>query len=224
MVMRFLLGVCLVLAAVAVVRLETAPSAESVVRPSAASAAVTAATAGPGARRPPRHLSHPRPPRPRWAAGLGRDVLIEAPTQDPRPGTPQWIVASYVKHLVSADGGSACGYLVAGSSAYCAAGYTRNIGGGYGVTYSYSSFGLGYAAIYEGNKALVGTLRTGLCDQPWEVNCVPDNSDPAALLNSGQSFGELWWAAHHPGTGYVLTSLRKVGRTWYIDTAAILGG
>jgi hypothetical protein len=151
-------------------------------------------------------------------------VLIQAPAADPGPGTPQWVVSSYVKHLVSADGGSACAYLVATASAYCAHGYARNMANGDGVTYAYKSFGLGYAAVYLGDKALVGTVRTGLCDEPMRVNCVADNQNPAALLNSGQSFATLWKAAHHPDGGYTLTPLVKVHDTWYIDTAAILGG
>jgi hypothetical protein len=159
-----------------------------------------------------------------WLSRLGEHVRIEPPTPNPAPDTPQWVVSSYVNHLVSADGGSACGYLVAGASASCALGYDRNVAAGYDVTYAYQSFGLGYVAVYDENKALAGTVRTGLCDHPVENNCIADNGNPAALLDSGQSFAALWRAAHHPNGSYTLTPLVKVHGTWYIDTAAILGG
>jgi hypothetical protein len=159
-----------------------------------------------------------------WTPWLGKHVLIEAPAVKPLPDTPQWVVIAYVKHLVSADGGSACAYLVPKASDYCDRGYFANVWQGDNVTYSYTSFRLGYTAVYNGNKALAGTVRTGLCDQPMHANCLPDNTDPAALLNSGQSFAALWQDAQHPGPGYELTPLVKQNGTWYIDTAAILGG
>jgi hypothetical protein len=159
-----------------------------------------------------------------WAPWLGKHVLIDAPAAQPPPDTPQWVVVAYVRHLVSADGGSACTYLVPTADEYCQEGYFSNRLQGLNVTYSYTSFELGYTAIYDSNKALVGTVRTGLCDEPMQVNCIPDNTDPATLLNTRQSFAELWKAAHVAGTGYELTPLVKQHGTWYIDSAAILGG
>jgi hypothetical protein len=159
-----------------------------------------------------------------WAPWLGKHVLIEAPTAEPGQDTPQWVVVAYVKHLVSADGGSACDYLVPKASDFCVRGYFADLWQDDNVTYSYTSFQLGYTAVYDGNKALVGTVRTGLCDQPMHSNCLPDNTNPAALLNTRQSFAALWQGAHNPGPGYELTPLVKQNGTWYIDTAAILGG
>jgi hypothetical protein len=159
-----------------------------------------------------------------WLEWLGKQVTIDPPTRHPSPGSPQWVVSAYVSHLVSADGESACRYLVAQADAYCASGYAANLADGDGITYGYESFSLGYVAIFQGRKALAGTVRTGLCDRPMQANCVSDNLDPAALIDSGESFAALWKAAHHPSGGYTLTPLVKVNGTWYIDTAAILGG
>ena len=146
------------------------------------------------------------------------------PRQQPAKDTPQWVVQAYVQHLVSSHAGSACGYLVPAAAAYCAQGYEENVRQGDDISYAYRSFYLGYTVIYNDNKALVGTIRTDLCSHPVTVNCVADNSDPAALFDSGQSFAALWQLATHPAARYALTPLVKTGDHWLIDTAAILGG
>ncbi len=161
---------------------------------------------------------------PRWAASLGPHVLVEFPQQKPPKDTPQRVVLSYVQHLVSHHAGSACDYLVPAAAAYCGQGYRENVRQGEGISYAYRSFYIGYEVIYDGNKALVGTTRADLCSHPVTVNCVADNSDPAALFDSGQSFAALWKLATHPAAGYTLTPLVKTGDHWLIDTAAILGG
>jgi len=212
--MRVRLAVCALLAGLAIAG--CGPT-----NPTSASATPSASASSPAVTSPP--LAVAGPPS-TWAKRMGKHVVVEPPTVDPALNTPQGVVDAYVKHLVSKDGGSACAYLILAAAQYCIQGYQKDVAAGDDITYAYKSFGLGYTAIYDANKALVGTVRTGFCDQPMQVNCVADNSNPRTLLDSGQTFAALWKASHAPDGGYLLTPLVKRNGTWLIDTAAILGG
>jgi hypothetical protein len=157
---------------------------------------------------------------PSWAAGLGPGVTLEAPTSQPANGTPQATVNSYMHELVSTTVGRACGYLVKSSQLPCLGGMYQAVQQGLNITYSFKSFEVGYTAV-DGAKALVGTTYTQLCRKIQTQTCSPDNTDPAALLDSGKSFADLWTQAQHPdANGYFLIPCIEVDGTWYIDDAA----
>jgi hypothetical protein len=154
---------------------------------------------------------------PTWVAGLGPGVTLEAPTSQPTKGTPQATVYSYMHELTSSTVGRACGYLIKSSQMPCLGGMYEAVEQGINISYSYKSFDLGYAAV-DGAQALVGTTYTQLCRKIQTRTCSPDNADPAALLDSGKSFAELWTQAQHANSSeYFLFPCVEVDGTWYID-------
>jgi hypothetical protein len=154
---------------------------------------------------------------PTWAAGLGPGVTLEVPTSQPANGTPQATVYSYMHELTSSTVGRACGYLIKSSQMPCLGGMYEAVEQGINISYSYKSFALGYTAV-DGAQALVGTTYTQLCRKIQTQTCSPDNTDPAALLDSGKSFADLWTQSQHANSSeYFLFPCVEVDGTWYID-------
>jgi hypothetical protein len=69
----------------------------------------------------------------------------------------------------------------------------------------------------RGDEALVATMGT-LCAHPQKPQC-NSNSDPAAILSGGKSFGTLWSEQVEGGAAndvYMLAPCVKVGGSWYL--------
>ncbi len=150
-------------------------------------------------------------PPPSWAAALGSHITIFAPpTAGPAADTPAAAVAGYVHQLAAPNPAGACLYWIPTSQADCQSDMSDTTE----VSISYSSFRIGYTAVYS-DVALVVLMFTHLCQAK---SCVPDNTNPAALLDSGKSFDDLWTLAMKPGgaNSELLPCIQGDG-VWYID-------
>jgi len=86
------------------------------------------------------------------------------------------------------------------------------------VAVTYQSMGTEYTAI-DGDEALVVLDYAELClEVGIRENCLADNNDLAALLDSGQSFNALWAEATSGSNNEIeLIPLLKVSGTWDVD-------
>jgi hypothetical protein len=154
-------------------------------------------------------------PPPAWARALGPGVTIAGPpAAGPVPDTPAAAVAGYIHQLAALNPGGACLYWVPTDMTNCQSFMSAEDQQAYGL--KYKSFGIGYTAI-DSDLALVVMTHTHLC-QP--KTCTPDNTNPAALLDSGKSFVTLWEQAIKPGTNDsdLIACIQGDG-VWYIDYA-----
>ena len=96
--------------------------------------------------------------------------------------------------------------------------YTQLAQQGGSLSLSYSSLGAGYTAI-EGSEALVALTYSQLCLQGGgQQTCPPDNSDPAAPFESGQSFDDIWATANNSGSAVSdVIPCEQVNGTWYVN-------
>jgi hypothetical protein len=151
---------------------------------------------------------------PAWAATLGPGVAVTAPSAGvPVPDTPAAAVIGYIHQLAAPNPGGACLYWVPTNLANCQSFMSAEDRQAFGL--KYKSFGIGYTAVYS-DLALVVVTHTQLC-QP--KSCTPDNTNPAALLDSGKSFTALWEQAVKPDASYslVIPCIQGDG-VWYIDS------
>jgi hypothetical protein len=154
-------------------------------------------------------------PPPVWARALGPGVEITGPpSAGPAQDTPAAAVVGYIHQLAAPNPGGACLYWIPTDLANCQSFMSTEDEQGYGV--KYQSFGTGYTAIYS-DLALVVITHTHLC-QP--KTCTPDNTNPAALLDSGKSFAALWVQAIKPeaSDSDLIPCIQGDG-VWYIDYA-----
>jgi len=151
-------------------------------------------------------------PPPTWAAALGPGVSVTGPTDAPAPDTPAAAVVGWVHQLAAPNPGGSCLYWVPTELANCQSFMSTEDQQAYGL--KYKSFAAGYTAIYS-DLALVVVIRTHLC-QPKA--CTPDNTNPAADLDSGKSFVALWTQAINPdGNDSDLIPCIQGDGVWYID-------
>jgi hypothetical protein len=154
---------------------------------------------------------------PSWAVSLGSGVTVEAPTRTPSRGSPQAVMAAYVRALDAGNFNGACAYVVLSDQAACKS-VIADAGGQLAMPSGaiYDGFSLGYTVIAD-TQALVGATGK-LCVVTQAQNCVA-NSDPAAVLDSGKSFGTLWQQAlNAPPNAYSPVPCVRINGSWYLDT------
>lgn len=152
-------------------------------------------------------------PPPAWAGALGPGVTVAgSPTAGPVPDTPAAAVAGYFRQLAAPNPGGACLYWTPTDLANCQSFMSAEDQQDYGL--KYKSFGIGYTATYS-DLALVVITHVHLC-QP--KTCAPDNTNPAALLDSGKSFITLWEQAVKPNASDPdLVPCIQGDGVWYVD-------
>jgi hypothetical protein len=147
-------------------------------------------------------------------------VTVEAPAFAPVKGSPQAVVTAYVHALDSRNFAGACGYAVPSDQAACESEVAQN-GNQLAMPPgdSYNDFAVGYTLI-DGHQALVGATGQ-LCVLTQAQTCI-SNSDAAAVLDSGKSFGALWTRAlNAPSAAYSPIPCVQVNGTWYLDSAGV---
>lgn len=162
--------------------------------------------------------TNPAGVRPAWAGGLGPGVTILSPTTHPAAGTPGAIDLTIAADDVRGDFLAECGLSEPSVQAVCKqynAGKTH-----VRSAVHTSNLANGYVAI-KGDEALVGETGT-YCNDNETPPC-ETNTDPAAVLNSGQSFDALYTqAANAEGSGnsmtYTLDPFIRENGTWYFYT------
>lgn len=151
---------------------------------------------------------------PAWTGSLGAGVVVEPPSA----GVGTDAIYGYITNLHPQDAPASCQYVVPSSRSACESVLNSSSQNGKFVEVSYQSIDTGYAAI-DGSEALVVLDYAELCLQVViNQNFLPDNNDPAALLDSGKSFTALWAEATAGTDNEIkLIPLMKVNGTWYVD-------
>jgi hypothetical protein len=149
-----------------------------------------------------------------WIGSLGPGVTVEPPSA----GWGSATVYGYMNQLHPQDAPLPCQYIAPSSQSTCRGVLNTGAQNGSFVEFTYQSIDTGYAAI-DGNEALVVFDYTGACLQVGiQFNCPPNNTDTAALLDSGQSFSELWTEVTSEARNeFQLIPLLKVNGKWYVD-------
>jgi hypothetical protein len=153
---------------------------------------------------------------PSWAAKLGSGVTVTAPqSYSAGNDSPGAAIYGYITGLTGKTPSAACAYAQPTSQASCKSGLSTLTPSQ--VPVSVKNFGIGWVAV-NGTKALVGTTGT-FCDKGQTPPCFT-NTDPAAVLDSGKSFGDVWTESQNTsGNKYSLAPTIQVGGKWYIDTS-----
>jgi hypothetical protein len=153
---------------------------------------------------------------PAWAAKLGSGVSVTSP-QSVSAGndSPGAAVYGYITTLVGSHPAAACGYVEPSVQSQCNSGLAQITPSQ--VPLSEKNPAVGWVAI-SGTKALVGTTGT-YCDKNSSPQCFT-NTDPAAILDSGKSFNDLWnqsvAASSNTGNVYELAPCVQVSGKWYV--------
>lgn len=159
---------------------------------------------------------------PSWASALGSGVTVVAPgTAAPGNDSPGAVMTGVTDALNAKKYTAVCSYLLPSTQSKCQA-VLGSVSPS--VLAAHMPFaknaGLGYVAI-DGTEALIGTIGE-YCAPGQSPECYT-NSDPAAILNSGKSFSELWKTAVAQSSSskgpnvYGLSPAVEVGGKWYAD-------
>ena len=170
-------------------------------------------TQQPPTQQPPTQQPPTQQP-PAWAGGLGPGVTVEPPSA----AVGLNAVYGYLNNLLPQDAPASCQYVVPSSQSACQSVLNSTAQNGTFVSFTYTSIDIGYAVV-DGNEALVVLDYSGVClEVGIQENCPPDNNDPAALLDGGQSFSALWAAATTGSNNeFELIPLLQENGTWYVD-------
>jgi pimeloyl-ACP methyl ester carboxylesterase len=158
--------------------------------------------------------------QPPWSGNLGPGVTVEPPPPAPYElsGSPQGAADDYLVNLASPNPPTACLYVVPSVQSDCQSAFAEITQQGESLSLTYSSLGIGYTAV-EGYEALVGLTYSQLCVQVGgQQTCPPDNSDPAAPFESGQSFDDIWATVSNSSSAINdVIPCEEVNGTWYVD-------
>jgi len=140
-------------------------------------------------------------------------TIVPPGSASPGNDSPGAAVTGVTDAIVSGQYTAVCTYMRPSAASSCSATMSQ-------VTASMmptiQNFGIGYTAI-EGDKALGGTTGT-FCGQ-GAGQCYT-NTDPAAILDSGQSFDSLWTqAGNASSTAYSLAQVIGVDGRWYLNAS-----
>lgn len=159
--------------------------------------------------------------QPSWAPALGSGVTVVAPARTaPGNGSPDAAVEGAIGALAAQRYTSVCAYVEPAVQAPCETGMAQETPA---TAPTVKNPALGYAVI-DGNEALVGTTGT-FCSRSPHPECY-SNSDPAAVLSGGKSFGALWSQQIQPGRPndvYQLAPVVKIGGRWYFYEPSLAG-
>jgi hypothetical protein len=149
--------------------------------------------------------------QPSWAPALGPDVTVAAPAQVvPGHGSPGAAIAGLFAAISAGRYAAACGYVEPSGQAAC-----RSAEAEPGSQQSARNAAVGYVAV-RGDHALVGSTGT-FCVPAEKPRCFT-NTDPAAVLSGGKSFGTLWAQADRATSSnvYKLAPCVSIGGRWYL--------
>jgi len=152
---------------------------------------------------------------PSWTSLLGPNVTV-IPPKPASPGldSPQALVAGVVEADVAGDLAGFCGYEIPSQQAACktqAAGVTSGA-----PKFTDKNFEIGYTVV-NGTYALVGTTGT-FCNSSQTPPCYT-NGDPAAILNGGQTYGNIWddtINSTSSSNAYALFPCLEYDGKWYV--------
>jgi hypothetical protein len=148
---------------------------------------------------------------PSWAPALGPDVTVAAPARvAPGHGSPGAAIAGLFAAISARRYAAACGYVEPAGQAACRASEAEPAS-----QQSARNAAIGYVAV-RGDQALVGSTGT-FCVPAEQPRCFT-NTDPAAILSGGKSFGTLWAQANRATSSnvYKLAPCVKIGGRWYL--------
>lgn len=152
---------------------------------------------------------------PSWGKALGAGVTVIPPgSESPGYDSPAAAAEGLDAALKSGRLLPICKYYQPSEQSVCNETFSEPQAVLANATPAFKNFGLGYIAI-DGDTALIGTTGTTCYPGPW---CYTNN-DPAAILDSGKSFGSLWDEALHamfPSKAYSLATAVKVNGSWYL--------
>jgi pimeloyl-ACP methyl ester carboxylesterase len=171
-------------------------------------------TQQPPTQQPPTQQPPTQQSPPAWAGNLGPGVTVEPPSA----AVGLNAIYGYFNNLLPQDAPASCQYIVQNSQFACQSVLNSIAQNGTFVSFTYTSTDIGYAAI-DGNEALVVLDYSGVClEVGAQENCPPDNNDPAALLDGGQTFSTLWAEATSGSNNeFELIPLLQENGTWYVD-------
>jgi hypothetical protein len=160
---------------------------------------------------------------PSWAEALGSGVTVYPPgPASPGHGSPQQAVAGYVAALESGDISKMCPYEDPDLQAVCQREEAPTT-----AVETVKNFHLGYTAV-DGSQAVVGYTGS-FCSVTKAVpssahspsaqatTFCNSNSDPAAFLDSGESFSEMWGVLANSVLSYNPYTVAEVNGKWYIQ-------
>jgi hypothetical protein len=153
---------------------------------------------------------------PSWAAKLGSGVSVTSPQSvsagNDSPGAAAW---GYLNAIAGKSPAAACAYVEPSAQSSCNSSLSGVTQAQMGT--SIKNLGMGWVAV-NGTKALVGTTGS-VCSKNNTPQCSA-NSDPAAILDSGKSFSDLWAAAvsaeNSTTNSYSLGPCVEVSGKWYV--------
>jgi hypothetical protein len=153
--------------------------------------------------------------QPAWIKHLGGSVAVGIPGATAAGHTsPGAAVMGEVNALNSGHAVRACSYFPPATQASCR---SHLAGAPPSAMPTVKNFVLGYVAI-DGRKALVGS--TGRFCVPGDSPTCTSNTNPAAILDSGKTFGALWResvaASNSNQNTYSLAPCIRIGRRWYV--------
>jgi hypothetical protein len=152
--------------------------------------------------------------QPSWAAGLGKGVTVISPgSASPGHDTPADVLAGVVADINAHNYTDACQYFEPSQQATCRTSIAPLTPANAAKAFAYFATIKPTYTVIDGDQALVGATGT-VCD-PSSNKCTK-NTDPAAVLDSGKPFSQLWQVANNTtGATYVPVPCIKVNGQWY---------
>jgi hypothetical protein len=155
--------------------------------------------------------------QPSWAAALGKGVTVIPPgATSPGNDTPADVVAGLVATMKAQNYPGICQYFPPSQQSSCQSSMS-GVTAGSTIGKAFASFATikpTYTVI-DGDQALVGATGT-VCAPSDQCST---NTDPAAVLDSGKPFTQLWIEANANSNAYAPIPLVKVNGKWYGYTA-----
>jgi hypothetical protein len=160
-------------------------------------------------------------PEASWAAALGSGLTVDSPgSASPGNDSPQGVMIGVATDYSTGQFADLCTYDPPSQQSGCLSSWMGSPSPGDEVDLAQMPTGKnvkpGYTAI-DGSQALVSFTGT-VCVLKDSPSCFT-NHDPAAILDSGKSFSQLWWQRIRlpptDGNFYSLSPAVKVHGKWY---------
>ena len=164
----------------------------------------------------PRQRSSPKATTPVWAKTLGSGVTVTASsTAKAGDGSPAGVFLSLLKDAQTGNSSGMCALYEPSLQPECESGMESMSKADFmsGMP-TFKDHVPSYTAI-DGDEALLGSTGS-VC----QAGTCSTNTNPAALFDSGESFGMLWQVptngSNSMQSAYELTRLIRVNGTWYL--------
>ncbi|HTU75986.1 MAG TPA: hypothetical protein VMG38_20915 [Trebonia sp.] len=157
--------------------------------------------------------------QPSWAKALGAGVQVIAPgATSPDNNTPADVVTGLVDAIKSKDYKGICQFYEPSQASECSSGMSQATPAELQAALgSLGTIKPSYTVI-DGSQALVGA--TGRVCDPTTNKC-SSNTDPAAVLDSGKTFSQLWKIAVGSSSDvYEPIPMVKINGKWYGDSSS----